>query len=129
MSDISGQYAAQKARIRRVTAQGYAALEYADAEDSTFVGLYSGHSCFARESHASGLNSLNGAIVNRTIASGRDAGALAEGEDLVMHGAYVTTARIPGPELRVSEIQIDHHDHTPWIIKSHGLGAPGARVN
>ncbi|WLB14976.1 hypothetical protein [Bradyrhizobium japonicum] len=126
--DLSGQYAGHNARLRKVTGHGYAALEYADAEDSTFVGLYSGHSCFARHSHASGVNSLNGAIVHGTIASGRDAGAYAEGEDLVMHGAYVTTARVPGPELPVSEIQVDR-DLTPWIIKAHGFGAVGTRVN
>ncbi|MET4307902.1 hypothetical protein [Bradyrhizobium sp. RT4b] len=129
LCEISGQYAARKARLRKVAANGYSALEYGDAEDSSFEGLYSGHSCYARHSQASGVQSLAGAIVTRTIVSGRDAGAMAEGEDLVMHGAYVTTARLPGPQLRVSEIQLDRERGTPWIVKGHGLGAPGARVN
>lgn len=128
LCDLSGQFAAHKARVRRVSAHGYAALEYGDAERSTFIGLYSGHSCFARESHASGVDSLIGAIVNRAVASGRRAGAYAEGDDLVMHGPYVTTARVPGPQMQVAEIQVDHAP-TPWIVKAHGLGTPGTRIN
>jgi hypothetical protein len=125
--EISGQYAAHAARLRSVVALGYSSCEFAQVQTGDFDGVYAGHSCLGLELSGVGDSSLSGAIANRSIAHGKNAGAFAEGEDLVMIGADVTTAVVAGPELPVAEIRME--DQTPWIIRNHGFGDPGQRVN
>lgn len=127
-TDVSGQYAATQARLRHISAEGYGCLEYADAERGAFLGRYAGHSSWTRDSSAVGDSALSGAVVTNCTAQGRNAGAMAEGEGLVFIGDNVTTARIPGEQLPVTDILVGDPD-TPWIVPAHGFGIAGQRVN
>lgn len=129
LCDLSGQYLGHAARLRRVAAKGYAALEHADAEGGAFTGPYAGHSVWARHSSGYGDSVLTSAVVWRTEASGHYAGRGAEGEDLVFNGDGATTARVSGEPFMVSEILIGDEKLTPWIVKRHGFGMAGDRVN
>lgn len=127
-SEIRGQYAARKAFVQNSVIDGYAAAEYAYVVHGSLTGLYAGHSMWGSYVCGTGESAFSMAIVTNSVAHGHYAGIGAEGDNLTMIGDNVTTARVPGSQMQVTQILVNDPD-IPWVIPNHPFGSATNRVN